>query len=218
MARDYEKVAVEESYVAQVQDAIKKFKLTHYLSALLMVAAGVFLVIRPGTALETLCTVLGACVTFAGAFYAIAYFLRGKLRAVLGMDLVLGLLLAVAGILILTHPKAVISMIPVALGVVLFVSALAKLQTAFDMKRLGVTRWWISLLFALITIVLAVILIRNPFAVMSGLVVYVGISFIVDGVLTLFSMIALGANLRRVKRLEEKEVIDVEAEEKPLEW
>ncbi|MBQ9563938.1 MAG: DUF308 domain-containing protein [Lachnospiraceae bacterium] len=221
MAEKEETVIIEESYTQQVQKSIKHFKITHYLSALLLVLAGIVLVARPGMALETVCVILGVMVIGAGLFYIVSYFVRGKLSAVLGMDLVLGIQMAGVGILLLTHPKAVVSIIPVIFGCVLFVSALVKLQTAIDMKRLGVTRWWITMVFALLTVMLAVVMVGKPFAAMQVLMVYVGISFIADGVLTLFSMIALGANLRRVKRLENgraKETVDAEAEEKPLEW
>ncbi|MBR1759526.1 MAG: DUF308 domain-containing protein [Lachnospiraceae bacterium] len=205
----------------EMQQSIRKFKVTHYLSALLLVAAGVILVIWPEMTLTTICMVIGGIVAAVGVFYIIAYFVRDRLKSILGMDLVLGLLITAVGILILTHTKTVISMIPVIFGVVLLISSLVKVQTAVDMKRLHVKRWWITLLFAVMTIILAVVLIRNPFEAMATLMVYVGICFIVDGILTLFSMIALGANLRRVKKLAERESKDadiIDAEEKPLEW
>ena len=192
----------------EMQQSIRKFKVTHYLSALLLVAAGVILVIWPEMTLTTICMVIGGIVSAVGVFYIIAYFVRDRLKSILGMDLVLGLLITAVGILILTHTKTVISMIPVIFGVVLLISSLVKVQTAFDMKRLHVKRRCITLLFDLMTIILAVVLIRNPFEAMATLMVYVGICFIVDGILTLFSMIALGANLRRVKKLAERESKD----------
>ena len=216
---------VEPSYTERVQGAIKRYKLSHYLTTLIMIIVGVVLVAEPELAIATICTIVGIMLVITGIAYIVWYFVRDNLSAVLGMDLVFGILITALGILILTHADFVLKLINVILGVIMIFSAVIKLQTAIDMKRLGVKRWWITLIFSVICVIMGIVMIRNPFEVASALIIYVGTCFIVDGIVTLFSMIALGGSLRRVKRLAAdtvkeaaKETIDVDAEEKPLEW
>ena len=61
-------------------------------------------------------------------------------------------------------------------------------------------------MFALISIALGAILIWNPFAAASTLMMFVGTSLCADGIMSLWSMFCLTRSVRRVeKKLKEEE-------------
>ena len=81
-----------------------------------------------------------------------------------------------------------------------------KIQNAIDLKRVDYPRWWLILVFALISIALGAILIWNPFAAASTLMMFVGASLCADGIMSLWSMFCLTRSVRRVeKKLKEEE-------------
>ena len=69
---------------------------------------------------------------------------------------------------------------PFAVGILLLIGGIVKLQNAIDMKRLGFLRWKVVLFFALLLFLMGGLLIYNPFEG-RGLLVYIGVSLILDG-------------------------------------
>ena len=62
-----------------------------------------------------------------------------------------------------------------------------ELQIGLDLMRLGMERWYISVVAAAVLCILGVIAITNPFRLVYGLMRFIGVSLIVESVSALFS-------------------------------
>lgn len=161
---------------------IKRAKRAYIITSCVMILLGVLLTIFPETSLLTVCYILGAFLTFFGVVKLVGYFSKDLFRLAFQFDFALGIFALVAGILILIHPAGVAAMTPVIIGVFILMDGVFKLQTAFDARRFGLSRWWGILLLALLTGFCGLFLIIDPFTGAEALMILLGVTLAVDGI------------------------------------
>lgn len=168
---------------------LKSIRNSLILSSLLYVALGLLLLLLPGLSLNVACLLIGGAVLVYGAARLAAYF-RGGASAD-RLDLVLGVLLVLLGLFLLIWIRFLLALVPVVLGVYILVDSLGSLKRSLDMRALGFSRWWVSCLVAAALALCGLVMVFNPFGTMEGLVQFIGLGFLVDGVYTLVNTILL---------------------------
>src|SRR5699024_7686420 len=74
-----------------------------------------------------------------------------------------GILYSVLGIIIIIYPYSIINLVTICLGVYLLINGLLKIKVAINLKN--ITNKWIgTLVMGIVTIILGILLIFNPFA------------------------------------------------------
>jgi len=190
-----------------MRDGFKHFKSSYsWISLGYVILGGIFLIF-PELSLTTLCYAFGILTIVYGIVHLITYFVKDRLVSVFRYDMVIGILAVGLGILILICPQLVINILPILIGVFILLSSIMKIQNAVDLKRVEHPRWWLFLIFALISIALGVVLIWNPFEAASLLMMIIGASLCVDGFTSLWSNFSLSRRLKKVKK-----AMDAEAE------
>ncbi len=160
-----------------------------FLTSALYLILGVFLILFPGASIGLFCALVGAVALFYGVVRVCSY-LKGDGSHGQRFDLFIGILLGVLGVCLLIFPQFVASLIPITLGVYLLVDSFTDIKKSLDMKAVGFEKWWISLLAALVLTVLGVVVILNPFRLMSSFVRFWGCCLLFDGLYTLINTIA----------------------------
>ena len=74
-------------------------------------------------------------------------------------------------------------------GVATLVAAFGKLQWTADLLRLKYKYWFIALISAVLSLVLAILIISNPFSSTAVLWVFIGVSMIVEAVVDVVTLI-----------------------------
>lgn len=159
------------------------------LLSILMILIGLLLVFWPGHVMTTALTILGIALLVGGGLLIYAWY-SGRNRASSVITLAEGIVLAVAGLIALIAPKFLISIVPICVGVVVTLNGIFNLAQALDQRKAGYRRWTMSLAMAILTIVLGLLILFNPFSTMEMLVVAIGIVIIYNGVSNL--LIELG--------------------------
>lgn len=169
----------------------KKYKTTMIAVAILYLVAGLVLIIWPDAARAVICYVLGAALLAYGLYRIAAYFFS-SLPMQLQFGVAIGAACLLGGLLLLLRADFVVTVFGVIVGVVLIVDSVCRLQTALDIRRMG-GRYFLPLLIcALIVLVFGVVLLFNPFAAIITATIIGGVSLVIDGVLTLWSVIEAG--------------------------
>ena len=153
----------------------KKLKCNLIVMSVLYLALGIFLLMVPGTALNVVCYALGGVVLLGAVIQLVRYFLveRGIFQSQL--TLISGLVcLALGGFLIL-RSDIVVRILPIVFGLFVIFDAIGRVQNALDLRRCGYDSWKGFLLLPVLSVVLGVILIANPFGAMETLVMAIGI-------------------------------------------
>ena len=167
---------------------LKSIRNSLVVTSVLYVVMGAVLMAFPESSLKLACALIGAVTLLYAGVRILSYFKNGEEYAN-RFDLFLGVLLAVLGVFLLLCPQLIVSLIPIALGIYIVVDGFSAMKKALDMKALGFDKWWISFVVALVLTVFGAVMIFDPFETAAALVVFIGWSFVFDGVYTLVNTI-----------------------------
>ncbi len=152
---------------------------------------GLLLFIWPTVSGSILCYLIGAACCGYGMFQIISYFNRPVEEGIEKHTFVKGLSSLIAGIVLFVKPELLATILPSILGCILVVGSIFKLQVGLDLMRIGVEHWYISAIVAVAICALGIIAIVNPFRALLGLMRFIGISLILEGILDVIASFVL---------------------------
>ena len=172
----------------------RKMQGSYIVMAVAYVVFGLSLLIKPELSTTVICYAIGAvCVIYAIA-NLIKYFTGSMNRMYIEPDFVLSVIICVFGIVTIVRPSVIISILPFIVGIVLVFSGLIKVQDGINLKRFNYDRWFLVLGFAVISVILGIVVLLNPFGTGLLFTRIVGLFFTVDGVLSISSIVMLRKN------------------------
>lgn len=153
---------------------------SYFIDGLLLIALGLFMLIYPGDSLKIVCTVIGAVIAVMGVIKVITFFTNGADKP--WIDLGVAIVQVAVGVLLITRSNTFISAFNIIVGIVLLYGAITMLVGAIRIaKATGIT-FVLSIVFAVITGILAVIILANPAGFASFIEQLRGIALIIEGV------------------------------------
>ncbi len=184
---------------------------------LAVIILGLLMVIFPENSTLFMCKAVGVALCAWGLFHVVNYFLHSSMEVFGSFGLVVGAALLGFGAYFLMHPEFLASIFTVALGIVLLVGGATKLQYAMDFLRLQTSNWWMQLVAAGVTVVLGIVALVNPFQTASALTLFLGVSFLVNGIWDIGAVLSLCRFLNMVEKAADQadNVIDVTFTEDP---
>ena len=196
----------------------KKLKWNLILMSVLYLGLGIFLLMRPSTALNVVCYALGGVVLVCAAVQLVRYFAveRGIFQSQL--TLISGIICLGLGAFLILRSDIVVRILPIVFGLFVIFDSLGRIQNALDLRRCEYPSWKGFLLlpvlsvvpkgFRIITtpsttlsVVLGVVMILNPFGTMETLVMAIGIILIIEGAINLLSALYTVLAIRRFAKL-----------------
>ena len=160
------------------------------LTGLLGIAAGVIVLAEPGISLATLAVVTGIFLLVDGIFEITSAILGGVPNR--GLLALLGVVTAIAGVILIRHPIGGVVAIALLLGLWLIISGFVRLMRVFDDAE---GRGW-NLLLSALELIAGIVIVASPDIGVATLALLVGISFIARGI----TMCMVAWMLRDVKR------------------
>lgn len=179
---------------------IKNIRNTMIGSAAISIVLGLIMLFFPQITSIAVCIMFGIALAICGTVKIAGYFSDVDLGYMFHFDLMLGILQLVVGILLLFHPGAIMVAIPIVLGISLLTDGVLKAQLALDIKRMGYGKWWVSMLGAALGVVLAIMIMCNPFEGTTAVFMVIGISFIVDGLLDLYTILRVSNAVSKFRK------------------
>lgn len=164
----------------------KKEVVSQLISAIAYIAAGLVVTLHPGASAKLICTGIGVCALAYGAFCLLFYFIRRGEDDVSRFTMPMGIAFAALGAFCLIAPKAVLSVIPLLLGIVLLIDGAGKLGRALELRRIGFARWSMLACVAAVIIIFGVTLVAQPYAAAEGVLRTFGALLAADGAIELY--------------------------------
>ena len=179
----------------------KKLKWNLILMSVLYLGLGIFLLMRPSTALNVVCYALGGVVLVCAAVQLVRYFAveRGIFQSQL--TLISGLVCLALGAFLIIRSDVVVRVLPIVFGLFVIFDSLGRIQNALELRRCEYPSWKGFLLLAVLSIALGVIMIVDPFGTMETLVMAIGVILIVEGSLNLLSALYTVIAVKRFLKL-----------------
>ena len=149
-----------------------------FVSSLLTIIVGILLVALPESSSRILCVIVGVLFLLSGIFGIAGYFVR---RISDMSDFVLGFVQIALALWLFIAPGSALKVLMVVFGVLLLLRSFAGAGHAMESYRHNAKYWWTGLIVSLLTLVLAIIVLCNPFETLRVLMIVAGIAFIYDG-------------------------------------
>jgi len=189
----------------------KRLGINYVVDAIICVAVGLILLFLPGVTMTILCKALAVLLIVAGAAMIISYVINKDNSIGYSAMFAVGLLIAIIGVWIFMKPDVFISLIPLIAGVIIVINGVTNFAQAISLARASYGRWWLALVFALITIGLGVYLIFRPLSAVELAVRIIGAILVYDGVSNVWVASRVHKFVKNVKQ--DAEAIDTEGKE-----
>lgn len=159
------------------------------------VLVGILLMINPLGFTMGIIIGMGALLVATGGVLVIAYFKAEPERAALEQNLTKGLCALLAGVFCIFRSGwflAAMELLVMFYGVVILFTGIAKVQWAVDAIRMKRDKWQFRACGAAVTLVVAAVVLMNPFKTTAILWTFTGISLIIEAVLDLLTLVFAG--------------------------
>ena len=155
--------------------------------AAIMIILGAVLVLFPGMTLVYIVRLGGAALILGGIGSVVSWCRMGRHQAGSSyLDIAGGIFAVLGGLFLMLRPQVLIDMFPTVAGVLIILNGFFNLLKALDSRRLGFSKWLVSLLLAAVTIALGIFLLAHPFSTMQLLVRILGVVLIYNGLSSLW--------------------------------
>lgn len=199
-----------------MKDFFKNLKLGMLLSGVVCMALGIVMVCLPEIVETTLRFVLGGGLTLFGILEIVFVFVKpnGLLSA---GRIIPGMLSLAVGLVFLFRFDTFVSLLWILLGISILTDGIYKLQYSFEMKAAQVKNWWINLLISFVSLLMAAVLMIQPFDLQSAMTVFAGILLAVNGVFDILCIILMSVYAKRMRATVTTLIEDADGTERFLE-
>lgn len=159
-------------------------------------ALGIVMVIRPAVSAVVVCCLMGALCLAMGVSELVRYFRLGFAGVFFRFDLTLGICSILIGVLLFVHPQGAVAFLPIAIGIYMIMGSVFCVQLAVELRRFNNSGWWMALVWGVLGAVFAMLLLIDPFAGASTLMVITGVALMVSGVQSLYLVLSVSRELR----------------------
>lgn len=191
-----------------MKDLLNRLKADVIFSAVLCIMVGIIVMVWPDAVTLLLGRVIGIVLFVMGLRHIIQY-LSDRSGNRFGMAS--GVVIFALGALILIRPSIVAQMVAVVVGVLLIMHGMEDMKLAIEAKEYEDDRWWISFLFALLTMLFGIFVIWQYFQMAEVAAWLLGAALVYDGLSNLVVVFRVTHAAKEMKR--HSEIIDVEATE-----
>lgn len=174
--------------------------------AALCVALGIFLIATPEKFMNLVSMVISGAVIALGLVHVFLY-LRNREQGFI-LDLLAGVVLTVIGIFLLVNPGIFERLLPILLGAMIFVDSFWTFQASWQLKKLHFVRWPWLLGSSVLFVVLAGVMIFNPFETMKLATIFGGVVFLLNGLVDIFFLLLLRNKDKVIAKMNEVMVMD----------
>ena len=142
---------------------------------------GCIMLFAPAHVTQLLCMLVGAGITIYGLFNVLSFiFSRGTVAY--SFELLIGICATAFGVFSLVNPDFLSKFLFIVLGLLIMVSSICGVKRAFTLKNYGFERWFLMLISAVVTLVLAITIVIYPALYGDMLMMAIGIVMIVEAV------------------------------------
>ena len=191
---------------------VKKMSITSVIFSLLFIFTGIFLLLKPETAINIVCYVLGVILVLWGVVSVIQFFSDKNSTSYLSLSFIFGAFVFIFGIIILIKPSIIASIVPLLLGVWMVINGVTKLSYSLSIYK--ASKNILSVVGSILIVIFGITLIFNPFEGAKGLTQIIGIALIVYSVLDLIESFSITFSLKNKENSSEGKIVEAEYKEK----
>lgn len=142
---------------------------------------GFFLILNPQISEQAIGTVIGVIFIIYGIAKLVGYIFGAGLKSESFFDFISGLLNIGIGIFVMYNHGKVLSTAAVIVGITVCFESIMKIITSFELKKSGYEKWTAEFGTGLVTALISLFIILNPFKAVMAVYITLGIALVVSG-------------------------------------
>jgi uncharacterized membrane protein HdeD (DUF308 family) len=168
----------------------KSFQKTMMITSAVYIVIGLLLIIWPDAARQIIIYAIGAAALLYGGYRIVDFFVRKEhLDGTIQVGVALGIACLMLGLFLIFKANVVLTLLAAIIGVAIIIDSILRLQIALNLRLAGVRNWLILLITALVTLAFGIVLLFNPFTAIKAATIVCGVSLVVTGGFTLWSLL-----------------------------
>lgn len=180
----------------------KKFKWDGIIISVLTIVLGILCVAMPSTSANALCYIFGGALMVMGIVLLVRYFAVDRLFG--GYMLVIAITMLISGLFCVIYPDAVQGILTVLFGVFILVDSVSAMSDSIVCAKAKVKDWLVMFMLSLLTAILGIALMFSTF---DMVMIFAGISLIVEGIKNLVVIFVFGKKIKDAKKQVENVII-----------
>lgn len=178
------------------KSAVNTIRVALGVTGVLALIAGIFITFWPKNSAIVLTVMLGIYFLIAGlAYVGLGLFSRGISGGARALDIILGVLFVIGGILMLVNPTESAVVIGIFLGVIIGILWIVEGAVALAQAGSSSSRGW-SIFFGVLSIIAGIVVLFSPFWGAAILFWVTGIALIVLGIVQIVRAFTFGRGLQ----------------------
>ena len=174
-------------------DTVKSIRSNMLLTNIILLVVGLSFVIWPDKASDMFVRVLGG-ILIACAVFEIGKFLIEKKKGMGDIVTIIGgIIVGAVGVFFMIDPAWLVGMMGLVFGIIVILIGLLHLHQSLFIIKAVRPMWWISLIISFCVIILGILICTNPFGLVNGIFVFIGITLIIEAVAGFYNLPALKA-------------------------
>ncbi len=165
----------------------KKYLTATIISSICLIALGLLLIFKAKDVMFTLSYIVGAILVALGTVAIIRFLRKAKNQEPTNLEFAYGIISIILGIIVISHPQGIASIVPIILGIAIIINSANKLDYSFQLKNEKNSVWKATMIIAIISTLCGLILLFNPFAAAEAATKVIGVFIIIYAILDLIS-------------------------------
>lgn len=189
---------------------MSKFFKSSILGSLALVILGILLIFQSEATIISISYIIGGILVAIGVLAILKYLKNSKSQINSGLDMVYGVVTVILGVIVISNPAAIASIIPFVVGFIIIINSARKLQYSIELKKNENELWKSTMIIAFITTICGVVLVINPFKGVVFITKIVGILITLYSVLDIISTITIKNTLKEIHSAIEETITDAQ--------
>lgn len=188
---------------------MKKYIKTTILSSILLLILGSLLIFKSAETLIVISYIIGGVLAMLGTMAIIKYIKKNKTETDNELDIIYGLVTIAFGLIIISNPKYIGSILPFVLGLIIFIASVIKVQYARLLMNMNNKVWKATMLVAMISGICGFFLIINPFMAATLVTKAIGIYVVIYSILDIISTLSISKYAKDVEKIKEAKIEEI---------
>jgi len=177
-------------------------KLNSYINSSIIVCIllsilGIIMIIFPQTSLNTFATIISLLLITSG-IYLVSIDIKAFNNIILIDTSLSGICSILMGVILLLNPQILSIIIPFIIGLWIIIDSIIKIKISFILKNIGISKWIITLLLSIVSIICSIILILNPEIASISLTILLGIIIIIYSILGIIDILIFKKHINNI--------------------
>lgn len=169
---------------------IKKYSKNSLVISILLLILSLFLIFKPAESLNFMVIFLGSIIILDGIIHMVSYFFSTPQEfRTFSFELLQGVIAIILGLVFVVNPTLITGILPFIIGAWIIVESLIRFQFALNIRKIENSNWFVLTLVAVLTGVIGLVVILNPFGTAVAITALAGILLLSSEIINIIEAI-----------------------------